>query len=237
MKIFGFAVLVATSVLMAACSFEYAEIQDIEITHYPDNERNTKLAEELIYYDPRYLADRIPAFNEKTSQGIRLGYFVRSSDGQPSYRITYNRSIDAVSDNLDELKSQFEAYIPMFAAKHASKDALFLELEPLGMRWAQDLFTEEASTILENSSQSLRDNVTVTQLEGFQNEIHDSSGSLTEIVFVRAQFYEKHADVPESVSLFYEAEMADKSVFMVRVSLHEEEQEWRAIGFRFDRIR
>ncbi len=190
-----------------------------------------------MYYDPRFLAHQIPAFNEETSQGLQLGYFVRSSDGKPSYRITYNRSIDAVSENLDDLKSQFEAYIPTLAAKHASNESLFLELEPLGMTWVQDFFSEEAGTILENSSQVLRDYVTIVQLEKFQNELETTYGSPTEIVFSRAQFYEEHADVPESVSLFYEAEMTDKSAFMFRVSLHETEREWRALGFRFDKIR
>lgn len=237
MRTIDFAVLAVIGLIVAACSFEYTEIQDIEITHYADDERNAKLAEELMYYDPRFLAHQIPAFDEETSQGIRLGYFVRSSDGQPSYRITYNRSIDAVSENLDELKSQFDAYIPMLAAMHASKEALFLELKPLGLMWTQGFFSEEANTILENSSQVLRDYVTVAQLQKFQNDLKATYGSPTEIVYARAQFYEQHADVPESVSLFYEAEMTDESVFMFRVSFHETEQAWRALGFRFDKIR
>ncbi|ANO50662.1 hypothetical protein [Woeseia oceani] len=237
MKTITLAALTAIGVFIAACNYKYMETQDIEITHYADDERNTKLAEDLMYYDPRFLAHQILALNEETSHGIQLGYFVRSSDNKPSYRITYNRSVDAVSENLEDLKSQFEAYIPQLAAKHASKESLFLELEPMGMKWAQDFFSQEAGTILENSSKLLRDFVTVAQLEEFQRELETEFGSPTKFEFTRAQFYEEHADVPDSISLFYETEMSDNSVLMFRVSLHETEQEWRALGFRFDKIR
>lgn len=105
------------------------------------------------------------------------------------------------------------------------------------MMWTKEFFSEEANTILENSSQILRDYVTVAQLKKFQNELEAAYGSPTEITYSRAQFYEEHADVPESVSLFYEAEMTDKSVFSFMVALHETEQEWQALGFRFEKIR
>jgi len=229
--------LICITLLISACSFKYTETQDIEITHYPDNERNAKLAEDLMYYDPQFLAHEIPALDQDTSKGIRIGYFVRSFDGKPSYRITYNRSIDAVEENIDELKTQFEAFIPLLAEKHASREALFLELEPIGLSWAKDFFAADAGTILQESSQVLRDYVTVLQLSKMQGELAKAYGPPTSVSYVRAQYYEAFDDVPESVSLFYEAEMADESSFVFRVSLHETDDGWRAIGFRFDKIR
>ena len=236
MKSFGFAALTAVCAFTAACGFDYTEVQDIEISHSADDERNALLAEQLIYYDPRFLAHKIPAFNEEAASGIQIGYFVSSHDSTPSYRITYNLSIDAVSDNLDDLKSQFEAYIPMLASMHVSKEPLFVELQPIGLAWAQDFFSESADTVLQQSSHVLRDYVTVAQLEQIQNDF-SAHGSPTEIGFVRAQFYEESPAIQESVSLFYEVQTNDESAFNFRVSLHEVESDWRAFGFGYQRIR
>jgi len=224
-------------VLAVACSFKYTETQDIEISNFADNERNAKLAENLMYYDPRFLSHKIPALDENTSKGIQLGYFVRSPDEQSSYRVTYNLSIDAVSANLDDLKKQFETYIPQLAAFHISKEPLFLELEPVGLAWVKDFLSGDANALLERSSQLLRDAMTVEQLLAMQDEFVVTYGEPTDITFVRAQYYEKFSDVPESVSLFYETQMTKDSSFMVRVSVHESDELWRALGFQFQKIR
>lgn len=236
MKISSCATITVACLLTGACSFEFKETQDIAITQFEDDERNTALAEELMYYDPRYLVYKIPALTDETSEGIRLGYFVRASDGKPSYRVTYNRSVDAVSDNLNELKSQFDSYIPVLAAQHVSKTSLFRQLEPLGLSWAQNFFAADAGTLRDKSSALFRDSLTVDDLARMQETVLTNYGSPMSMTFARAQFYDEHGDVPESVSLFYRAELADERALSFRVSLHEVDAKWQTMGFGVDPI-
>ena len=109
MKIKKIIISVIFVIAIIGCNFTVTDIQDIKIDYYAENEKNVKLAENLMHYDPRYVASKIPAFDESTSNGIRLGYFIRSSDEKPSYRITYNLKKPSVVANLAELKERFSS--------------------------------------------------------------------------------------------------------------------------------
>jgi len=219
---------------LSGCSFDVTEIQSIDIETYPETEKNVKLSEDLIYYDPRYIAFKVPGFNESTAQGIKLGYFVRSSDGKPVYRITYSMKVPAIAKNIDSLKSDFETYIPKLAATHASKDGLFNMLAPKGQEWAVLLFSRSADDILSTSSSLLRKSINSDQLTAAIQNLTSEYGSPSSTDFVRAQYYEAFSSIPESVSLYYLQTYQNKKKAFVRVSYHQDDGEWVVMGFRIE---
>lgn len=224
----------AIAVSLTGCSFDVTEIQSIDIETYPETEKNVKLAEDLMYYDPRYIAHKVPSFNESTSQGIKLGYFVRSSDGKPSYRVTYSKTVPAVSENIDSLRSDFETYIPKLATVHASKAELFTDLSPKGQEWANSLFHRSAEDILSTSSSILRESITVEQLTTAIKNMSSEYGAPSSTDFVRAQYYEEFGGLPESISLYYlQVHKKDKKTF-IRVSFQQENEKWTVMGFRVE---
>lgn len=210
------------------------EIQSIDINTYAEVDKNVKLAEDLMYYDPRYIAYKVPSLNEHTSQGIKLGYFVSSSGGTPSYRVTYNMKIPAVVENIDSLKSDFKAYIPQLAAFHASKSELYEIISPQGREWAMSLFSHSAEDILSGSSNLLRESISTEQFETAIKNIQSEFGTPLSTDFVRAQYYEEFDILPESVSLYYLQTYQGEKKAMVRVSFHQENNKWIVMGFRIE---
>jgi len=226
--------LSAIVLTLAGCSFDVNDTQSIDIDTYPEIEKNVKLAEDLIYYDPRFIAHKVPSFNEATAKGIKLGYFVRSSDGKPSYRVTYSMKVPAVVKNIESLKSDFENYIPKLAAFHASKSELFIDLSPKGAEWANSLFDSSAEDILSASSGLLRESITIDQLANAVNSISSEYGTPSSTAFVRAQYYEEFGGIPESVSLYYLQTFPNEKKALTRVSFHQENGNWAVMGFRVE---
>lgn len=213
------------------CTANVTDVQTIEIDNFSSNDKNKKLAEDLIYYDPRYLAFKISAFDDDTSQGITRGYSINTSDGSATYKVTYNLEHPGVVSKLSEIKEGFERFIPELAAVHASKESLFVELEPAGRTWAESLFTAPASDVLANSSTLLKKSMTAEKFAGISAQLATEYGKPSEFRFVRAQYYEEFPGVPESVSLFYTASFSGAKALMMRISMHQQDQEWMVMGF------
>ena len=232
MKIYKIILAVFFIFSIFGCNYVVTDIQDIEINYYLENEKNIKLAENLIYYDPQYIASKIPAFDENTSKGIRFGYFIRSSDKKPRYRITYNLKKPSIVANLAELKEGFENFIPALAAFHVSKESIFVELKPIGKSWAKSLFSESAGTLLSESSTLLKKLVSSNRFLEISAQLQKEYGKPLKISFVRAQYYEAFGKIPESVSLFYLAKFDNKKSKMVRISIHQQGQKWLVMGFK-----
>ena len=226
----GIKVLGLLLILLTGCSFNINDIQSIDISVYSDNDKNVSLAKDLIYYDPRYISFKVPSLNEETAKGIKLGYFIRSSDGQPSYRVTYNLTVLAVASNIDELKLQFEKFIPELASFHASKYDLFQELAPKGNSWVDSLFNSPVTETLKKSSKILQESVTEEQLTNILEKISNEYGQPKSIKYVRAQYYEEFENLPESVSLYYLQSYPDSKKLMIRVSLHQVNGKWLVMG-------
>lgn len=224
----------AVAIALSGCGFDVNDIQSIDIKTYSETDKNVKLVEDLVYYDPRYIAHKVPSLNESTAQGIKLGYFVRSSDGKPSYRITYSMKVPAVAKNIDSLKSDFEKFIPELAAFHASKSELFDALAPQGQEWIHSLFDRSAEDILSTSSSLLRESVSVEQLTSAITSMSSEYGSPSTTDFVRAQYYEEFGGIPESVSLNYLQTYKNEKKAFIRVSLHQENEKWIVMGFRIE---
>ncbi len=224
----------AIIIALSGCGFDVNDIQSIDIETYPDADKNVKLAEDLMYYDPRYIAYKVPSFNESTAQGIKLGYFVRSSDGKSSYRVTYSMKVPSVASNIDSLKSDFETFIPQLAKFHASKDELFNKLSPKGQAWANSLFSRSAEDILSTSSSLLRESITTEQLTTAVKNMSSEYGTPISTDFIRAQYYQEFGGIPESVSLYYlQTYKNDKKAF-IRVSFHQGNGSWAVMGFRVE---
>lgn len=232
----NFLAVLVLAFVMVGCSVNVSDIQSIDIDYYAENDKNIKLAEDLMFYDPRYIAFKIAAVDEDSLKGMRLGYFIRSSDGKPSYRVTYNLKNLSVSSKLSELKRGFEEYIPKLAASHVSKASLFTELEPLGMKWSNSLFAEEVDSLYAESSTLLKEAISPEQFSKVVTQLSGQYGSEINIGFVRAQYYEAFEDMPESVSLFYKADFAEQKVLMIRVSMHQQSQKWRVMGFNIQPV-
>ncbi len=225
---------IAVFVFLSGCSFDVINIQSIDIDTYAETTENVKLIKDLLYYDPRYIAYKVPNYNKETAKGIKLGFFLRSSDGKPSYRITYSMKNSAVAKNIDSLQSDFQDFIPKLAAEHASRSELFEELTPKGQSWIKLLFDRSADEALSASSSLLRGSVTSEQLSMAIKNISSKFGVPVSTDFVRAQYYEKFTDAPESVSLFYMQTYKNKKKVLIRVGFCQENKEWKVMGFRFE---
>lgn len=221
--------------LAIGCELNVTDTQHIDIKHYQDNDKNKKLAEDLIYYDTRYVATKVPLLTEETAAGIQLGYFIRSTDNKPVYQIKYNLKNPGIASNLDEFKKQFSEFIPKFAAFHASKEPTFIKLQPVGRLWASNMFTDKASALLNESSTLLKNSVKPDQFLKMTSELSKAYGKPQSLYFVRAQYYEKFSDLPESVSLFYEATFSNHNKLMIRISMHEQDKAWVVMGFQYQK--
>lgn len=236
MKIKKIIAFVSLSIVMVGCNFNVTDMQDIEIDYYSDNEKNIKLTKDLMYYDPQYIASKVPALNEDTGDGIRLGYFIRSSDKKPSYRITYSLKNLSVASNIEELKKQFEDFIPKLAEIHASKEAVFVELEPVGERWIREFFSGSVQTLFIDSSTILKNAISQEKFLKFSSQFINEYSKPLEMSFVRAQYYEAFGEFPESVSLYYLTKFHDKKALMIRVSLNQENEKWLVMGINLEPI-
>jgi len=218
-------------IIISACNFDVTDIQNIELDNYSNNKDNAKLAEDLMYYDPRYIASKIPAFDEDSSTGIRFGYFIPSSGGNPSYKVTYSLKNSSVSNNIDALKKGFESFIPKLADFHVSKKPIFKMLNPEGESWLNSFFLEEGTTLLEESSELLKKAITPEKFSEIRATFKNEYGAPLNLSFVRAQYYEKFMDLPESVSLYYSVNFPTGKNLFIRVAMHQVNEKWVVMGF------
>ncbi len=216
---------------LSGCSFNVNDVQFIVIETYPETEKNVKLAEDLMYYDSRYIAYKVPSLNESTAKGIKLGYFVRSEDGKPGYKITYSMKVPAVASNIDSLKSDFKTFIPKLAKFHASKDELFRNLSPKGQDWARSLFSRSTENILSSSSSLLRDSMTEEQLTAAIKNLLSEYDVPISTDFIRAQYYEEFEGIPEFLSIHYLQTYKNDKKALIRVNFHQENGSWAVMGF------
>ena len=235
MNILKYIIICVISITAIGCELNVTDTQYIDIKYYDDNNKNKKLAEDLIYYDTRYIASKVPLLNEKTGSGIQLGYFIRSSDNKPSYKITYNLKNPSVASNIEALKKQFNDFIPSFSSFHASKEPIFKQLQPLGSLWASQLFTDDAGSLLNESSIILKKSVTPKQFLKITSELQKTYGKPVSMKYVRSQYYEKFSDVPESVSLFYIASFSNQNKLMIRISMLEQDKDWVLMGLQYQK--
>ncbi len=227
----AYCIVLLIALIVSGCGYKISEVQLIDIEIYKGNDENKKLIEELFYYDHRYLAFIVPSLNDSTAKGIDIGYFTRSSDGKTSYRVSYDLTVDSVSDNLEQLKTDFEAGINLLANTHASKSKLFHELSPVGEEWVQTLSNRTAQEVLAESSTTLRNTTLPNELQVFLTNLNDILGSPLSTKFLRAQYYTPFADVPESVALYYHQTYHDEREVFIRVSFEQEDGEWKVLGF------
>jgi hypothetical protein len=207
-----------------------SEVQSIPINLYDNSRQNTALAEELVHYDPRYLSYQLPSFNTSVQPHIQLGYF-SDSQGNVSYRIAYDLDAEALQGKIPSLENEFESYIPKLAQQHTDKLALFSRLAPVGDLWLESLFNEPVDHTLENSSELLQFAINDQQLSIYLALVKRHHGKPQIRTYKRAQFYEAHGTVPESVSLYYKQVFTNNRELTIRVSLHETQGEWKVMGF------
>jgi len=224
------------SFLILGCNFNVNlnDIQDIKITAYKDNEKNLKLAEALMYYDPLYFAHNMNSFDENTSQGIKIGYFVSDATKKVSFRITYNLRNSSVSDNIDKLKKDFESFIPKLVAMHTSKQTLFDELQPKGKDISIAIFSGIKNEVADSVSSLLLNTAGEEQLSNILDAVARDYGAIQDITFLRSQFYQAFDQIPESVSLFYKGKLKSKKSVIIRISYTQENQQWMLLGFKIN---
>ena len=218
-------------ILLVACDIARIELQSIEIDQYPDNARNAKLAEDLIYYDPQYFAYKMPAFNEDTLRGIQIGHSASPEGEKSSIRIRYNRNNQAVLASISELRSQFDTFFPQLAAAHASKDDLFANLSPVGISWLRRLFTDDPENLLAEGSQEFRDSTGVDEFSSGVEEMERTYGQLEDFSFVRAQYYEPFSQYSETINLWYQVDTSNQVRILIVLKWQRWEDEWLIAGF------
>lgn len=228
-----FYTLLVSGLFLINCNVRMNELQDIEIHHYSQKEKNVEIVKEIIYYDPSYLAAKLPSLSKAASQGVQVGYFIRQSDGQACFRVTYNLKNPAVATNLQALKSDFADYVPKLASFHASKQPIFLKLQPVGKSWIQTLFSDSWITLYSKGSKLLKQNVDQTKFQSFVTQLHSKYGKVVSIEPANTQYYEPFSTLPESVSLFYETKFEQGKTSTVRISLYKENGSWVVMGFAF----
>jgi len=222
--------------IVTACSTDVADIQNIYIEHYADNQANAKLAEDLMYYDARYIAANIPGFDEQSAAGISLGFFVRESDGVPSYRIQYDLTNPSVMTNLSSLKQGFERYIPQLAADHAAKSTVFEKLIPIAQNWVNSLFNGNITLLMNSRSELIKAQMSAEKLAELAGKLSSDYGRDPASSFLRAQYYRAFDNSPELVSLHYLVEAKDGKSILISISTHEVGEQWQLLGLWFEPI-
>lgn len=222
--------------IAAACSTGVNNVQDITISYYGDNKADATLAEDLMYYDARYIAANVSGFDQQTAPGISLGYFVRESDGVPSYRIQYDLTNPRVAENISALKEGFELFIPKLAADHAGKAAVFTQLIPQGQAWVSTLFNGQHAQLLNQRSELIKTQMTADKLDELATRLSSDYGRDPELSFIRAQYYRAFENSPELISLHYLADAKDGKSILISISTHQQENKWSLLGLWFEAI-
>ena len=236
MRIRNLILMASLLFIVTACSSDVADTQNIYIEHYADNPANAKLAEDLMYYDARYIAANIPGFDEQSAAGISLGFFVRESDGVPSYRIQYDLTNPSVATNITSLKQGFETFIPQLAADHAGKSSAFEKLIPQAQKWVAALFKGDYALLMNSRSELIKSQMSAEKLAELGGKLSADYGRDPESSFLRAQYYRAFGNSPELFSLHYLVEAKDGKSILISISTHELGGKWQLLGLWFEPI-
>lgn len=232
------ALIIFLSILLGiGCTIKVTEQQIITIDHYEDVEKNQRLLEALVRYDPEYLVKNIPRLNKDMLQTMSIGMFQflsTDADGeQVAYRVTYPKNNPEIDKHLPELKKQFEAFIVKTEQQLVDRQALFESLELQGQEIAEQTFSDDSMQLYENASPKMHEFQTPKGFKRFVDSLRDAYGSATAMSYLFGQYYEEFLEVPEVIVLQYIIEFADDKAVWANVSLTENEGEWRLIGIRF----
>ncbi len=220
------------TILLVSCSSDVNYIQDINIAVYDDEESNVKLAENLIYYDLRYLAENIQGFNEESAKGIKLGYFIRKSDSKPSFRITYSLTNPSVAKNFDTLKSNFDSFIKKIAVQHVDKNQIFVDLQPTTKNIIENFFLMNVDTIWKYGASSIRSNMKKGALVRNAESIIKEFGELSNVEYIRSQYYDAMLGKHELIAMHYKISTSKNKTGSMSITYQYEIDSWKIAGYR-----
>jgi hypothetical protein len=223
--------IVGLSVLLLGCSVNVTDVQRIEISLYDDDKLNIKLAEDLMYYNGGYIAHHVLSLDEKTAKGIKLGYFVRSSDNTAFYQITYRLDNAAVLANHSNLQDEFESFIPRLAELHVEKEPVFEALKPMGRQVARDFYGDDPGAIWDSSSELLKSRVSRERFLELATSLKETYGEIASLDWLRGQYYQAFQGQPETISLFFKLEFENGKSNTFRTSVMEGVEEKSLVGF------
>lgn len=221
---------------LTACSFKTTYIQMIPIDLLETAEENQKLAEDLMYYDPRYYAHNMPTLKSIAGKGVRYGYHIATGSGRASFKVTYTTSMPQVAVNLSALQEEFETFVKILAEHHIEKMPLLESLRPEAMAWADTLFSEDASSFYTASSKMMKGVTNQVDFDRAMNQLRNQWPDRTAFSYLRGQYYLAFEEIPESVSLFFQADLPEGKFLVVRISMVEEGGKWVPLGFKIDQF-
>jgi hypothetical protein len=218
--------------LLAACTPELSFTQDIEINAYPDPAANAALAENLVYYDQRYFVENIEHLDEDSARGIKLGYFVRSSDRQAHFRVTYNLVNPAVLSNLDALKAEFQTLVDKIASQHVALAPRMAELQPVSEGIIRNFFVGDVDSMWQFGARVLTASSSKQVLQDNAALVIREYGQLAGLRYLRAQYYEQLAGQPQLVAMHYQVDTDQQITALANVTYQWQDETWRVAGFR-----
>jgi hypothetical protein len=211
------------------CSFQTKDMQLIEIKVLDNLEDNDLVAQELMFYSPEYFIHNIPSLNKQNYSGVQTGY-VRSSDtGASNFRVFYVLNNISTSEVAD-IKEEFEKFIPALAEQHASKFNLFRKESESKSKWLQSFINEDNELNFKNFSPSVMSQFEA-QLRSIPQQVRNSFGNITEVKYLRGQYYKPFNNLQEQVVLNYQVKMEGNHLALVTIAI-DSQSDILSVGFR-----
>jgi len=216
-------IIFALLFLLSSCDVKVTDFQDIEINEFETLVENQNLAKALAYYDPSYIAAHIPSLTEEIASGLKLGSFIRSSDGRPSYRITYRLDNPNVAASHGQLRQEFEKFIPELAKGHVHSMPKLEELQPIALSWVRSLVAGD-SELYEKLHSKLQQLISDEDFHKLQAVLVEEG--LDSFTYVMGQYYEEHLGFPTSFAIYFTANSTTANDPLINVNLSSVDGVW-----------
>ena len=221
--------------LGASCkpSINMQSIYLIRIDAFETKAENVEFAATLFSYDPAYVMSHIESYDpEKMAGAIQLGYHIPPGDDtNPTYRYTLNMANKSVRKNADQLKSDFDTFIPQLMETHLSKENLFEELTDPAEDWLTLLLEGEFAIAYEQSGSQVKKTLTLEKFTEVVDSLRGQMGDLKSSRFLRGQFYENFQGQSRLVNVVFEQKFSNDITWTNSVMMGEEDGNWVAQGF------
>ena len=181
-----------------------------------------KPAKTIGLYDPAYIfKDSLGDFYETFIENVRIGYFIKSSNGEPSIEVRFNLQNEEMRKNIVSLELKIEKIYSKLIYTHIHKEKDFILAREFTDAYLNRIKHSLYEECWNNTGDILRTEVEKNKFFEILKNIKDLIKKAEKIIPAHHQFYNHFNNKPKGdyFSIFYYIENDDYSILPIRFAL------------------
>jgi len=221
---------------ISSCGVKTKYLHDIPVEVFKDQTSNMQLTIDLVSYNYREsLLNTEGRISKKDLPDIKKGYFIRSKDDKPFFRLTLNIKNINVLNNKELIIHVFEEQIAELSKKHFEYRDEFSKALLESDKWLSIAGNKEYKKLWKKSGAALKSSVSSSDLAKSLEESFSKFGTILTNKLSFRQYHEDFQNMKgDFVILQYLMSDQDTEKGYENITLKKYGNAWKVVGFSYN---